>query len=71
MLYNHDYATDSKHHERKGDDMPPKAKFTKDEMINVALAITRRSGIETGDGEENGYRAWSFDTSDFHIFQID
>ena len=47
MLYNHDYATDSKHHERKGDDMPPKAKFTKDEMINVALAITRRSGIET------------------------
>ena len=27
--------------------MPPKAKFTKDEMINVALAITRRSGIET------------------------
>ena len=47
MLYNHDYATDSKHHKRKGDDMPPKAKFTKDEMINVALAITRRSGIET------------------------
>ena len=27
--------------------MPPKAKFTKDEMINAALAITRRSGIET------------------------
>ena len=47
MLYNHDYATGSKHHKRKGDDMPPKAKFTKDEMINAALAITRRSGIET------------------------
>ena len=26
--------------------MPPKAKFTKDEMVSAALTITRRSGIE-------------------------
>ena len=27
--------------------MPPKAKFTKDEMINAAINVTRRTGIES------------------------
>ena len=49
--------------------MPPKAKFTKEEIIEAALAITRQDGLEAVTARELGSRLNSSARPVFTVFQ--
>ena len=49
--------------------MPPKAKFTKEEIIEAALAITRQDGLEAVTARELGSRLNSSARPIFTVFQ--
>ena len=49
--------------------MPPKAKFTKDEILNTALNITREQGIDAVTARELGARLGSSPRPIFTIFK--
>ncbi|MDY4084271.1 MAG: TetR/AcrR family transcriptional regulator [Ruminococcus bromii] len=49
--------------------MPPKAKFTKDEILNTALSITEESGIDAVTARELGKRLGSSARPIFTVFE--
>ena len=49
--------------------MPPKSKFTRDEILNMALCITKEHGIDAVTARELGNRLGSSARPIFTVFQ--
>ena len=54
---------------QKGDAMPPKAKFTRDEILEMAFQIAKEEGIDAVTARELGSRLGSSARPIFTVFE--